>query len=227
MEEQLANIVRECLPEKYNPPEALENLFSHTYIPKQDHEENLLMVLQDGYDYHQRRTFDFLDSLQEGRENDDAPFEKVLLWTLKKLEYANFSDMVKKYEKYKEERLVRNVDEWKRDLFSQFTGVSPNSLIALWAIQHEVALSGTEKNYLLESIDSWPMIDKSDSRCAAIYAKFSAIAEEKFGQFGSREERRVAAHNSHKFLGQYELALHDLDHQFLTHWDTWLNPKYG
>ena len=57
MTERIAEIVQWYLPEKYNPPEALENLFFHTYIPEQDHEENLLMTLQEGYDYHQRRIF--------------------------------------------------------------------------------------------------------------------------------------------------------------------------
>ncbi len=226
MVEKLADIVQKCFPEKYEPVEALVGLFSHTYIPEQDHEDNFLLALKEKYDQHEKRTFGFLDALQEGRETNDALFEKVLERAFDKLGYANFSDMVKKYEEYKEKRLIRNVEEWRKDLFSQFTGVSPNSLIALWAIQHEAELSTSEKDYLVECIHNWPNMDKMDPRRSAIYTKYSAIAQEKLWQFGARVERRTAAYEQSTRKELFGLALHDFDHQLTTHWDVHLNPKY-
>ncbi len=235
---RLADIVMDCLPGLYDPKEALAKLFSHTYIPEQDHDKDFLVIIRDYYKEHEKRVFFLLDDLQERKEIQDQPFARVLGRALHQLgcEYDALPNMfeagIKVYENIEPSIPFSSStpqDRWRRDFYFHFTGVSPNSLIALWGIQHEAKLSDSEKTYLIESISNWPMMDKSDLRCAIIYNKYSAIAAELFWQNGPREERREAAynaaHNSGESLAPYELALHDLDHQFLTCWDARLNPK--
>lgn len=201
MSERLAEIITECLPEKYIPVEALTSLFSHNYFPEQDHEHDFLLALHERYTVFTERTLHFYDELKKGI-NADGSLYSIAQRTLEQWKYSL-------------EDVLRNPTQ-EHIFFETFSAVSPTSLIALWTIKHQSQLTDKESAYFVETIGNWPAMDKKDSRRASIYSKFKPIAHQKFSV--ERRERRQRVHASgecNDLPHHYQIAQHDLDHQFL------------
>lgn len=234
---ELADIVRTCFPARYNPHEALQHSFSNTYLPEQDHNLNFLRSVASTSVEFGERVSTFLGALQANEDARDIHLNTLLHRALQKCGYDNFPAMRRAYEEY-HRREICKADEWKSTLHSRFSQVSPPSLCALWAIQHEARLDEEERIFLIQLVADWPLSDprfnegiRADKKRGLIYAKFQQVYPAKLSHSaGDRFQRRASAYR-HNILGQdskatmreYD-ALHDLDHAF-TSWGDILKAK--
>ena len=230
MAERLSNIITECLPNGYVPKEALEKLFSHNYLPEQDHDLDFLVEIGNKYDEFRLRIRNFLNAFEKEEDiSYDGSFKLILDRTLKKRNFNSFKDMQELYKRNAEEMKIKYgvVEEegaLRSDLWWKFNQVNPTNLCAFWMIKHEANISKEERDFFLGIVEYWPEINVQDSSyLESIKQKCKNVHGQKLSHnFGERKQRRIVAFESGKLKDitrSSHLALHDIDHNIINWYD--------